>query len=877
MDFILRFCAGGRASVQGSLAEFGSFFFRPDMTAGPPKQFAALCGVIFSGLATLFLFLGDEGQWGAGNGEGFTVTARVILGCLIVAAGLEAFFGICAGCIMFSYMVKLGLFSHHLFDICEDSIEETEFQLASERNWPIGSKFTDWLVEKAPWLRKLSIGSNSFPPEKVDYAMEKIIKKETKKKHNDDDDGGGKGADEDGEDHGENSDDESGYSDLENQDSKRGEKLTSRERGGLWHRFTTGRLVDGRDQVKFVPKFKEKEAREILDLAQEEATLDNIDSEDGRRIHDKRNLYYTPQIEEYIQTKWNPIRSMKITYFGAVMGILGLAAVWKQCEDVFGTSKAWWATFGIGGASVMLVFLVLYLIKMVLYPRKVRSEWQCPIQSNFFSAIPLNILLLAYLTSTESSVLSQVLFWIGAPFQLISGIFATAKWILVPHYIETINPNWMIPVLGNLVAAFVAPATNIENDEVAWLWFGFAVVYWVPLFAMTVMRVTTRENLDERILPSLFIWVAAPAVACSAYISIITAECRNQCDTAECRNQCDPWQGDSFPKILYFATLAIFATLSCMFLFRYFAKIKFEMGYWGYTFPLATLSIVTMQYYVYIDVDLVKAMSYLSIILVTWAVGMCFIHTLLLLLKREDLFCPNDKWGPMSFMKITHYAFRYGWAQLERRAKFLDPEDRRSIVKFAHLFLCIELLHQEHSKHEDLYMYPMLNSYFPGYTRWVSPEHEEGIAEFQQLRRHVDILLQSDDSSNVAQAIEAIKEAVPEMGAHLIAHLDYEEFHINHVGKKYFNWQIAKGVVRSIFESTSAEKWYILMPFIINNVPYYGRKIRFLVCLRWAMPERIQLIGGMIYDGVSPVMWKRLVRFVPQMIPRGISGWSRYY
>jgi len=214
------------------------------------------------------------------------------------------------------------------------------------------------LSKKAPWLRKLSIGSNSFPPEKVDYAMEKIIKKETKKKkHNDD--GGGDGADEDGEDHSENSDDESGYSDLENQDSKRGEKLSSRERGGLWHRFTTGRLVDGRHRVKFVPKFKEKEARQVLDLAQEEATLDNIDSVDGRRlalcsfflasflflfllllllhlwfaghplrIHDKRNLYYTPQIEEYIQTKWNPIRSMKITYFGALMGILGLAAVW---------------------------------------------------------------------------------------------------------------------------------------------------------------------------------------------------------------------------------------------------------------------------------------------------------------------------------------------------------------------------------------------------------------------------------------------------------------------------------------------------------------------------------------------------------------------
>jgi len=70
-----------------------------------------------------------------------------LLACHSLTHFVKAFFGICAGCIMFSYMVKLGLLSHHLFDICEDSIKETEFQLASERNWPIGSKFTNWLVE----------------------------------------------------------------------------------------------------------------------------------------------------------------------------------------------------------------------------------------------------------------------------------------------------------------------------------------------------------------------------------------------------------------------------------------------------------------------------------------------------------------------------------------------------------------------------------------------------------------------------------------------------------------------------------------------------------------------------------------------------------
>jgi hypothetical protein len=44
---------------------------------------------MFSGLATLFLFVGGEGGYGAGDGEGFFITGQVILGALSVAAGLE--------------------------------------------------------------------------------------------------------------------------------------------------------------------------------------------------------------------------------------------------------------------------------------------------------------------------------------------------------------------------------------------------------------------------------------------------------------------------------------------------------------------------------------------------------------------------------------------------------------------------------------------------------------------------------------------------------------------------------------------------------------------------------------------------------------------
>jgi tellurite resistance protein TehA-like permease len=162
-------------------------------------------------------------------------------------------------------------------------------------------------------------------------------------------------------------------------------------------------------------------------------------------------------------------------------------------------------------------------------------------------------------------------------------VIAVSRWALVPHYIETINPNWMIPVVGNFVAALVAPIVDEGYDEVrqrkrmgsrnvlsyppnlqvAWLWYGFAIIYWVPLFAMSIFRVTTREAVgkpllppnthsqklltrfptrtltDDRLTSSLFIWLAAVAMACSSYVAIKAADCN-----------CNPWVLDYYPRFV---------------------------------------------------------------------------------------------------------------------------------------------------------------------------------------------------------------------------------------------------------------------------------------------------------------------------------------
>jgi hypothetical protein len=67
-----------------------------------------------------------------------------------------------------------------------------------------------------------------------------------------------------------------------------------------------------------------------------------------------------------------------------------------------------------------------------------------------------------------------------------------------------------------------------------------------------------------------------------------------------------------------------------------------------------------------------------------------------------------------------------------------------------------------------------------------------------------------------------------------------------------------------------------MIDFTLNNLPRQSQRTRFLKVLVWAMPERAQQIGAMVYRKVDAILWERLRCDVPAIIPRGVPHWKRY-
>lgn len=111
LGFLARVATGPKLSPLGQLATrvIAPRLGPPKLVAGPPKRFAQAIGTIVTASSAVAWF-----------GFGSALAAGVLLAMIIVAAGLEAIFAICLGCIGFAYLMRAGVIPEETCKACGD-------------------------------------------------------------------------------------------------------------------------------------------------------------------------------------------------------------------------------------------------------------------------------------------------------------------------------------------------------------------------------------------------------------------------------------------------------------------------------------------------------------------------------------------------------------------------------------------------------------------------------------------------------------------------------------------------------------------------------------------------------------------------------------
>ena len=294
-----------------------------------------------------------------------------------------------------------------------------------------------------------------------------------------------------------------------------------------------------------------------------------------------------------------------VQLFAVIMGVSGLAIVFAKAYHLIDMPYWIYILILLIDTILFLGIFTAYMFKWLLYPEAVKKEFNHPIKSSFMAAISISFLLFSIAFYDFAPTVSILLWCIGAPLQLMFTLIIIRYWIHNELKVVHSNPAWFIPIVGNLLV----PVVGVEAAPV-WVslfFFALGLFFWMVLFTIMIYRIVFHHPLAKKLVPTLFILIAPPAVGFVSYFRITNGSI------------------DMFSMFLYF--IALFTLLLLLFMIRMFDSKQFFISWWAYTFPLAAITIATLLMHMAFRTTVTYAGSVILILLTTSVIGFVTVRT----------------------------------------------------------------------------------------------------------------------------------------------------------------------------------------------------------------------------------------------------------
>jgi tellurite resistance protein len=254
------------------------------------------------------------------------------------------------------------------------------------------------------------------------------------------------------------------------------------------------------------------------------------------------------------------------------MGLSGLAIALQRAGELWASSAALGNVVALLSLFAFALLVLLYGVKVVRYPEQVIGELTDPVKMSFGATITVSLVLLSITTLQLAPTISKALWMTGASLHLLYTLYALNTWIHKTDFeIRHMSPAWFIPVVGNMLV----PVAGViyASPDISWFFFSIGLLFWLVLFTIIIYRMIFHHPLPDKLLPTLFILIAPPAVGFISYVKLSGGL-------------------DGFGRVLYFS--ALFLTLLLFVQLPRFLRLPFYLSWWAYTFPLAAMTVATL-------------------------------------------------------------------------------------------------------------------------------------------------------------------------------------------------------------------------------------------------------------------------------------------
>ncbi len=312
------------------------------------------------------------------------------------------------------------------------------------------------------------------------------------------------------------------------------------------------------------------------------------------------------------------LQHFPISFFAMVMGLSGLTIGWEKAQTVLDLDLGI-TPWLIGATSTLfVVLLLLYTAKLALYRQAVIQELRHPVKLNFFPTISISLLLLSIAFLPVMNDVSRTLWMAGTALHLVFTLYVVNVWIHHEHFqVHHMNPAWFIPAVGNVLVPVAG--VPLGYQDISWFFFSTGMLFWLILMTIIFYRVLFHHPIEERLMPTLFILIAPPAVGFIAYSRLVG-------------------ELDAFARVLYF--IGLFLTLLLFTQANRFLKLGFFLSWWAYSFPLAAIGIASLLMFERTGQDIYRYLGLGLLTLLTGIVALLLARTAIAV-RRNGICVPG--------------------------------------------------------------------------------------------------------------------------------------------------------------------------------------------------------------------------------------------
>ncbi|MCA8906410.1 MAG: SLAC1 anion channel family protein [Rhodospirillaceae bacterium] len=306
-----------------------------------------------------------------------------------------------------------------------------------------------------------------------------------------------------------------------------------------------------------------------------------------------------------------------ISFFAVVMGLSGLALATMRLEHcVEATDLTAGRVLTLLAAGAFVLIALVYATKLARHAHQVHWEWNHPVRISFFPAISIGLVLVGTALARFQPDVAIVVWGIGVALHLLATLTVVAAWIgHRPFQHLHLNPAWFIPAVGNVLVPI--GGMHFGLVELSWFFFSVGILFWLILLTLVFNRLVFHDPLPERLLPTLVILIAPPAVGFVSWAALTGGL-------------------DAFGRILFYAAV-IFALVVATQL-RRLSRLPFTMSWWAYSFPVAAFTVASFRYAELTGVDTFCWVGFAAYGVLAAVIGLLTVQTIA---RRHEICQPE--------------------------------------------------------------------------------------------------------------------------------------------------------------------------------------------------------------------------------------------